>query len=213
MDRPTTTLVVAVLLAVTLAGAACSGDDDKTSGSADPGPTSAASATAATSPDDTASMTAAAVATSTSWAPAGSTTPAADPALDLADGRHAVYLTAVDVEGRTLTFDVFQFLTGQEAVDAYHGDFPDDPEGPPNDYYMVNENPRLRTAPVAADVDVALVRLSEDSDADLDPGTFEELPVYLAATPPADSAALSYSPFWLTLDGGVITAIEEQYLP
>lgn len=28
---------------------------------------------------------------------------------------------------------MIQFLTGQEAIDAYHDEFPGDPLGPPND--------------------------------------------------------------------------------
>lgn len=47
--------------------------------------------------------------------------------------------------GRTLTVDVIQFLTGREAEEAYHRDHPEDPLGPPNDYYILTVNPRLRT--------------------------------------------------------------------
>jgi hypothetical protein len=49
------------------------------------------------------------------------------------------------VAGRTLTVDVIQFLTGREAEEAYHRDHPEDPLGPPNDYYILTVNPRLRT--------------------------------------------------------------------
>ena len=73
------------------------------------------------------------------------------------------------------------------AIDAYHAEYPDDPLGPPNDYWILNVNPRLRTLPVSDDVTVNLVRLAEDGDADLDPGTWEELPDYLSAyQPPED---------------------------
>lgn len=135
----------------------------------------------------------------------------ADPAL-LEDGRHPAYLHAIDVDGRTITVDVIQFLTGQAAVEAYQADHPDDPDGPPNDYYILNVNPRLRTLPVAVDVTVELVRLHENGDADLDPATWEELPSYLALTPP-DDARLSWNPHWLTVRDGQVIALEEQYLP
>ena len=137
---------------------------------------------------------------------------AASRGMDLADGRHPVLLHAADLPGRTLTVDVIQFLTGQEAVDAYQADHPDDPDGPPNDYYLLNVNPRLRTLPVAADVEVALVMLHLGEGAELKPSSWEHLLDDLAGEP-ADHDLISYNPFWLTLDSGVVTRIEEQYLP
>ena len=132
---------------------------------------------------------------------------------ELADGRHPVYLHEVDVTARTLRVDLVQFLTGDEASQAFLTDNPGETEGPPNDYYIVNDNPRLRTALVADDVIVELVRLEEDGNAELDPGTFEELPDYLSAYVPAEGPALSYNPFWVTVEAGQVTAIQEQYLP
>lgn len=130
----------------------------------------------------------------------------------LEDGRHAAYLTGIEVDNRTLTMDVIQFLTGPQAVDSYHRDNPADPDGPPNDYYIVNENPRLRTLPVAADVRVRLVRLHEGGGAELKPGAWEELPSYLAHYPD-ELGRLSGNPFWITVVAGRITTIEEQYIP
>jgi hypothetical protein len=131
---------------------------------------------------------------------------------DLADGRHPVLLHAADLPGRTLTVDVIQFLTGQAAVDAYQADHPDDAGGPPNDYYILNVNPRLRTLPVAAEVEVALVMLHLGEGAELKPSSWERLLDDLAGGP-SDHDLISYNPFWLTLDSGVVTRIEEQYLP
>jgi hypothetical protein len=130
----------------------------------------------------------------------------------LEDGRHASYLHGLDVDARTITVDVVQFLTGQAATEAYQQDNPDDPDGPPNDYYIVNANPRLRTLPVASDVEVRLVRLHEGGGTDLTPGTWEELPTYLDAYPTED-ARLSWNPFWITVHSGEVTAMEEQYIP
>jgi hypothetical protein len=132
------------------------------------------------------------------------------PALE--DGRPASYLHGLDTNARTITIDVVQFLTGQAATEAYRHDHPDDPDGPPNDYYIVNANPRLRTLPVASHVEVQLVRLHEGGGTDLDPGTWEELPTYLDAYPTED-ARLSWNPFWITVHSGEVTAIEEQYIP
>lgn len=134
------------------------------------------------------------------------------PAL-LDDGRHAAYLQGIDVAASTVTVDVIQFLTGQEAVDAYRAEFPDDPSGPPNDYWIVNANQRLRTMSVSADVSVRLVRLAEDGDADLDAGTWEELPEYLAGSQAPGDGRLSWNPFWLEVRDGLVTGIVEQYTP
>src|SRR5262245_45477054 len=65
------------------------------------------------------------------------TTPAASPSVGseegagaapvLADGRHPVYLTGLDVSGRKVTFDLVQFLTGEEAKKAWIAAHPDEP--------------------------------------------------------------------------------------
>lgn len=47
---------------------------------------------------------------------------------------------------------------------------------------------------------------------DLDRGTWEELPGYLASYKPED-ARRSWNPSWITGTGGRVTAIEEQYVP
>ncbi len=133
------------------------------------------------------------------------------PDTDLADGRHAVQITEVDVAGRTVTVDVVQFLTGDEAIAAYQEDAPDDPEGaPPNDCWVRNDNPRLRTLSLAEDTSVSVVRLGEASGTSNTPWTVEDLPEHL------DERRIDGQPsgiFWLTLEGGVVTSIDEQYIP
>jgi hypothetical protein len=136
--------------------------------------------------------------------------PDAAPATDLADGRHAVLLHSADLPGRRLTVDVIQFLTGEEARIAYAEDHPEDSHGPPNGYHIRNVNPRLRTLPVAADVEITLV------DLDADPAEVTSSWVTLLddlASEPSDHDLVSYNPFWLTLEGGVVTRIEEQFVP
>jgi hypothetical protein len=145
--------------------------------------------------------------------PAPDTDDGDEPAAVLEDGRHATLLHGLDIDGRTITVDVVQFLTGQEAIDVYRRDYPDEPLGPPNDCYVVNANPRLRTLPVADGVTVRVVRLGESTGANPSPGTWEELPSHLARNTPDDPDLLSYSPFWITVDDGRVTAIEEQYTP
>jgi hypothetical protein len=143
--------------------------------------------------------------------PAAPDPPAPDQPIE--DGRHPVYLVEVDGPGRVITFDLIQFLTGDEAITAYREDTPEDPEGtPPNDYHVRNVNPQLRSLPVADDVAVTVVRLGEASGAGSVPSTFDELPAHLDDQP-APEGRLAWNPSWLTVDRGVITAIDEQYLP
>jgi hypothetical protein len=132
--------------------------------------------------------------------------------FDAERGQYAVNLTALDVGRRTVAFDVIQLLTGEDAARAYLRDFPDEAEAP-DGFYTVNESRQVRESPVADDVRVRLLRLHEDSNADLDAATFEELPKYLAVDKPQDEAGLSYNPFWLTFRNSKVTEICEQYVP
>lgn len=128
----------------------------------------------------------------------------------LADGRHPAYLTAIDTGARTLTFDVIQYLTGEEATKAFQRDNPGVEGGPPNGYYILNVNPRLRTLPVRRDVLVEVLWLGGNPGPDTI--TFEQLPDYFANDLIEDKY-LWYDPFWLTVRGGRIDAIAEQYIP
>lgn len=126
--------------------------------------------------------------------------------FDERGGVHAAFITSVDERSSSLSFDVVQWLSGEEADEAYRRDVPDDPGGPPNDYYLVNESDLVRTAPIAPDAQVALVRLGQDGDPGVGPGTVEELPGYVAAGSPSDV-------YWLTFDRGSVVAVCEQYRP
>lgn len=131
----------------------------------------------------------------------------AEPVIE--DGRHPVYLTAIDVAGRTVEFDLIQWLTGTEARDAWTAAHPDMPGDPPNDYFVVNDNPALRVLPVAPDVPVTVLEHGW-APADV---TFEELPGFLAVDLVPEDGFLWHNPFWLTVTDGTVTAIEEQYTP
>ena len=137
------------------------------------------------------------------------TSPSVEPVLE--DGRHPVYLTDIDTAARTVEFDLIQFLTGDEATAAYIEDHPDDPGGPPNDYYVVNDNPRLRRLWVAENVQVTVL----DWEGGFEPEViaFADLPAQLAADLVPDDDRIWTSPFWLTVNDDTITAIEEQYIP
>jgi hypothetical protein len=130
----------------------------------------------------------------------------------LANGRYCAWLTALDRHARTLRFDVVQWLTGDAADAAFHREHPEAPDtGAPNGYYIVNQNPRLRTLPVAPGARVSVVWGEHGTE----PRTisFAEFPGYLAGDVDPHDHTLWYDPFWLTVHNGRITAIDEQYVP
>jgi hypothetical protein len=128
-----------------------------------------------------------------------------EPAV-LADGRHPVYLKTVDASGRTITFDLIQFFTGDAATKAAAEDGEESP--PPNDYYIRNVNPRLRTLPVQAGAPITVNVLAAQetgSSTKNVPVDLEKLASYFpnSGTPP----------FWITVAQGQVTRMEQQYLP
>jgi hypothetical protein len=180
----------AVLTSAVIAAllAACGGDGE--SSSAAPVTTQPATTTAATEP------------AATSIQPP-----------ELEDGRHFGYLQAarVTAEPREVVFDLAQFLTGEEAnAAAEERDF----ESPvPNDYFVVDDNPRLRTVPISPKLTIDLVDWKRCCDKRFaaDPARFEAS--FTTEPPPGGRYRGRLSAYWLTVAGGVVTAIEEQYLP
>jgi len=200
--RNTVAVVAALTVAIAAAavGVAVATRDD----GADRSQTTGSTAPAATAPSTTDADAGGGAATS-----APLTSPSGEPVLE--DGRHPAYLTDIDTAARTVEFDLIQFLTGDEATAAYIEDHPDDPGGPPNDYYIVNDNPRLRRLSVAENVQVTVL----DWEGGFNPQViaFADLPAQLAADLVPDDDRIWPSPFWLTVNDDTVTAIEEQYIP
>ena len=141
-----------------------------------------------------------AAAAPTTAAPAGN-----DPAV-LENGRHPVYLKTVDPGRRTITFDLIQLFLGDAATRAAAEDGKESP--PPNDVYIRNVNSRLRTLPVAADAPITVNTLTAQSSGSATKNvslTLEQLASYF---PAADA-----DPFWITVEGGQVTRMAQQYLP
>lgn len=140
-----------------------------------------------------------------------STTPSTSPTESpvLADGRHFVYVTegARRADGSsTVTFDLAYFYRGGRAEQeaAERGD------EVVNDYYIVNENPRLRTLPLA---DAVVVRyIPVDRCCDLRDGDVDAWLESVLETNPTDYAGKDAA-WWFRVEGGQITRIEQQFLP
>ncbi len=120
-------------------------------------------------------------------------------------GTFAVLIDSFDPDERTLSIDVVQWLVGQEADDAYEAETGDG-DGVPNDYFVVNENPLVRTVPVDEDVVLRMVWLRVDGSPDVSGGSLADLPGYLA-----DEFAGTI--WWATLVDGVIVELCEQFVP
>jgi len=120
----------------------------------------------------------------------------------LADGRYDSYIRTVDRSRNRLVVDLVQVFDGQAAIDAAIAD------GTPRDQAQVlyvwvrNQNPRLRTLPMASDL-----RL------DLLPGDCIESRNHQFAKLIKDSRAMSNSRpayyFTLTVAGGAVHHIQE----
>jgi hypothetical protein len=144
------------------------------------------------------------VATTAAPTPTAAAPATSEPAV-LEDGRHPVYLKTVDSGRRTITFDLVQLFTGDAAARAAAEDGKESP--PPNDIYIRNVNARLRTLPVAADAPITANTLTAQSSGSATkdvPLTLDELAGYFPTA--AD-------PFWITVQGGQVTRMAQQYLP
>lgn len=188
-----------VLLALALLGVGCSKTGDGSAGG---------SPSASPTPVPTAESPTPSPANSPIEPPA----PSSAPSPELEDGRHFGYIQSVDITTvpYTMVFDLAYFLTGQEAIDAAkeHGDeYP-----PPNDYYVVNDNPKLRTLPFGPEITITIVNWENCCDSI--PGVLEPfVEAFQKKKPPLGNYRGTFSGYWLTVKGGEVVAIEEQYLP
>jgi hypothetical protein len=153
-------------------------------------------------------------AAATTTPPATTGGPSADASPVLADGRSAVYLTGLDTTRNTVTFDLIEFLTGDAAKAEWKKEHPENPDGPEDDYMIVNNNKTLRTLPVAADVQCVVLSMLGGTDTKTI--SFTAFPAFLkqqsqgmTLTPP-DLAVL---PFWLTVQHGLSSGSRSSSCP
>ena len=124
----------------------------------------------------------------------------------LVDGRHPVIIKTVDPDRRTITFDLIQLYWGDDATTEAAKDHQESP--PPNDYYIRNVNPRLRTMSVRADAPITCNTLTAGYTGSATKNV--RLPLdRLAIVLPHDGGGL----FWITVRHDQGVKIAEQYLP
>ncbi len=129
----------------------------------------------------------------------------APPRTDLADGTTYAYLKSLDATRSTVTVDVVQFLTGAAAEKAARDDGKE-----AFDYYVRNQNTKLRTLGYAPSVKVVVNTLtaSETGSSTKDTTiTLARLQAFLA------KGEAQKRLFYVVLKNGIVTTIHEQYLP
>ena len=130
----------------------------------------------------------------------------ATPDSSLADGRHPARITAVHPATKQVTIDVVQFFFGDAATEAARADGSTDLP-PPNDHWIRNINPGLRTLPVAADAPVTVNILSSDETGDSQTNSTISLSKLAAY------GDVQGSLFWITTRSGAVTGIAQQWMP
>ena len=140
-------------------------------------------------------------------APAPTGGPTARQSLVLPDGRHPVRITTVDPDRRAITFDLIQFYWGHDANREAAKDHQESP--PPNDYYIRNINPRLRTLPVRSDATITCNTLTAGYTGSVTKDI--RLPLWRLAI--VMQATHHSPPLWITVDHGQVVRIAEQYIP
>ena len=145
---------------------------------------------------------------------AGGSAQAPSPAATaLEDGRHFGYVRSVDPAAGTIEFDLAYFLSGEEANAAYQAAGGTGPV--PNDHFVVNDNPMLRTLTLAPDVRLRLLDWNHCCETffDGDVGLFAQAIEQQADLTDGELIYRGQSQWWITVEHGVVTEIEEQYSP
>ena len=130
----------------------------------------------------------------------------ARPDDSLTDGRHPARITAVHPDGEQVTIDVVQFFFGEAATEAARADGSTDLP-PPNDHWIRNVNPALRTLPVAPHAPVTVNILSSDETGDSQANST------ISLSKLASYGDITGALFWVTTRDGAVTGITQQWMP
>lgn len=133
--------------------------------------------------------------------------------VSLLSGRLATLVVDTRVVGsaRYVTVDPVQFLTGEVAAEASGARGDESP--PPNDFYILNDDPALHNLPVAAEVMVAMVMDAQGASCPEMACAPLPLTEWAAAVSGPAADVLRSTPYWMTVQDGTVTAIEQQYIP
>ena len=135
-----------------------------------------------------------------------------EPVTDVtAEGRLFGSIKAVNAT--SLELDEAEFLTGEAANEAAVEDgYIEEGDTVPNDYYVDDPNQRITWLPISRDVVVELETYAEDGNVGLAPRDYTDLVCIFEETVPIDRSH-TQAWYWVTVTDGVVTRIEEQYVP
>lgn len=196
------TRLLTVWAATALLVAACSSDGGVSTTTAPPASTTTSGApasTTSTSPDTTTTSAVTTIPDTNALAEGSGCTPGTTEGLP--DGEW--FGSVQDATPDSLVFDLACWFTGEAAAQAAAEDGAESP--PPNDYYVRNTNPATRTLTVADGAEVTWMPNPGD------PTTEEtvDYPQWLEGR-----TARPYQPgVWLTITGGAVVDVREQYVP
>jgi len=200
MMRPKT---AAVMLVVSLL-ASCTGGDGDVAETTEP--------PAATTTEPPVVNTTAPVATTTSTAPATTSTTARavdgplgsgcspGEAATLPEGEWFGFVTATSASG--IEFDLACWFTGQAAVEAAAEDGEESP--PPNDYYVRNDNPQIRSLTVSPEAGVVWYPTGDP--------TGEAQVTFQQWADEVEGRGFFFG-VWLDVIDGEVAAMREQWVP
>ena len=155
---------------------------------------------------DTSSESASEASTNDTTAPTSTAATSTSSADSLPEGRNYVLVTAVDLSARTLTVDLAEYYTGDEAIAeaTKDGTLDESCECVPNDVYTRNNNPKLRA--VSVDPSASITVLASLNATDQVPGDLNDLA----------NAVSTYSgptPFFIDVKNGIVTSCEQIFFP
>jgi hypothetical protein len=203
-------IVVGILVIAGVIAALALGGNDEPTVTGGPVPTAQTGVTGPTGP--------------TATAPAGATG-ATEPTSEnlgcgtsapdtLPDGRYFGFVKDADTGSGTMSFDLACFYEGEEANQqaAMRGD-----EVPvPNDVYIVNDNPKTRDLTLSPSPELLLIDWNQCCET----GPGADLDAFAAAIDGNGFTTIGgwkyngqSSPYWITIAGGNVVLIEEQFLP
>jgi hypothetical protein len=151
---------------------------------------------------------------SESASPSASAIATAEPAGDtLPDGTYFVQL--IDIQGGEegplqLQYDLAYFLTGEEANQAATDRGMETPV--PNDYFIVNDNPKLRLSPLEGVYSVKYIPEGSGLSTPVKAHEAQFLG-WMGETVQTDFPPKDTSWWWITIENGSVTKIQQQYLP
>jgi hypothetical protein len=141
------------------------------------------------------------------------TTDSTPPTPMLEDGRYFGYIKALDFgpSAAMLTFDLAYLLTGDEAnEEAARRGYPTPVD---NNYFIVNDNPKLRTLTLADDAKLHLLDWKQCCDTFFDGDLGRFAASFERTKYPAGNYKGTFSAYELTVENGLVVRIDEHFFP